>query len=141
MHTLNDEENVDKLEEIDSEKDSSDSEHEDSEYSDHNLYCESTTDITMDQQPQALEEIQDENREGELQTATEYTEDVPCKKVKYTSQCLTVNKKEVLKHLSHLHIILLTGKKEKVRQTCVKLKDRYSEVRITLKLVMQIATI
>ena len=27
----------------------------------------------MDQQPQALEEIQDENQEGELQTETEYT--------------------------------------------------------------------
>ena len=34
----------------------------------------------MDQQPQALEEIQDENQEGELQTETEYTENVPHKK-------------------------------------------------------------
>ena len=81
----------------------------------------------MDQQPQALEEIQDENQEGELQTETEYTEDFPCKKVKYTSQCLTANKKEVLKHLSHLHVVLLTSEKEKFRQTCVKLKDQYNE--------------
>ena len=75
-----------------------------------------------------MEEIQDENQEGELQTETKYTEDVPRKKVKYTSQCLTVNKKEVLKHLSHLHSVLLTGEKEKIRQTCVKLKERYTKV-------------
>ena len=81
----------------------------------------------MEQQSQALEEIQDENQDGELQAETEYTENVPHKKVKYTSKYLTVNKKEVLKHLSHLHSVL-TGKKEKVRQTCVKLNDRYSKV-------------
>ena len=67
LHHSIDEENVDKLEEIDYDKDSSDSEHEDGKYSDHNLYCESITDVTMDQQPQALEEIQDKNQEGELQ--------------------------------------------------------------------------
>ena len=94
--------------------DSSDSEHEDGEYSDHNLYCESTTDIMMDQQPQALEEIQGENQEGELQAETEYTEDVPCKKGKVDIPMLTVNKKEVLKHLPHLHSVLMTGGKEKV---------------------------
>ena len=115
-----DEENVD--------KDSSDSEHEDGEYFDHNLYCESTTDIMMDQQPQALEEIQDENQEGELQAETEYTEDVPCKKGKVDIPMLTDNKKEMLKHLPHLHNVLLTGGKEKVRQTCVKLKNQYGEV-------------
>ena len=31
--------------------------HEDDEYSNNNLYCESPADITIDQQPQALEEI------------------------------------------------------------------------------------
>ena len=115
-----DEENFDNLEPIGSVKDSSDSEYKDGEYSNHNLYCESTADITIDQQPQALVEIQDENQEDELLTETKYTEEVPRKKVKYTSQCLTVNKKKVLKHLSHLHSVLLTSKKEKVRQTYVK---------------------
>ena len=82
----------------------------------------------MDQQPQALEEIQDENQEGELQAETEYTEDVPCKKGKVDIPMLTYNKKEMLKHLPHLHNVLLTGGKEKVRQTCVKLKNQYGEV-------------
>lgn len=89
-----DEENFDNLEPIGSVKDSSDSEYKDGEYSNHNLYCESTADITIDQQPQALVEIQDENQEDELLTETKYTEEVPRKKVKYTSQCLTVNKKK-----------------------------------------------
>ena len=52
-----DEEIFDKLEAINSDKNSSGSEHEDDEYSNNNLYCESPADITIDQQPQALEEI------------------------------------------------------------------------------------
>ena len=82
----------------------------------------------MEQQPQATKETQDENQEGELRTETKYIEDVPLKKVKYTSQCFTVNKKEVLKHLLHFHSVVLIGKKEKVRQTCGKLKKQYNEV-------------
>ena len=44
------------------------SEHEDGEYSDDNLHCKSTTDITIEKQPQVMEEIQDKNREDELLT-------------------------------------------------------------------------
>ena len=56
------------------------SEHEDGEYS-HNLYGESTTDIMIQQQLQAIEETQDENQEGKLQTETKHIEHVLQKKV------------------------------------------------------------
>ena len=86
----------------------------------------------MQQQPQAMEEIQDENQEGKLRTETKYNEDVPLKKVNYTSQCLTVNKKEMLKHLSYFRSVFLIGIKEKVRQTCGKLQKQYNKYIVLL---------